>query len=123
VADAARNLEGLRLLQQPEREHAGVRHVCFDGSGRELLRSAAVPELEFDVHESSLSAARIRRPSKFRRPRFHVKALPNWRYFVVPGSSHTTLYNLPVTSGGTAVSTWLTQMTTDDPAWSDVAPY
>lgn len=48
----------------------------------------------------------------------------NFRTFYVPGEQHTFTYqDLSATSaGGVTISTWLTQLLDDDPAWSDVGP-
>lgn len=48
----------------------------------------------------------------------------NWERFFVPGDRHTMLGNPGdfATTGGDALWPWLTQMATDDPAWTSVGP-
>lgn len=45
-----------------------------------------------------------------------------WRHFYVTGSSHVLLFDPDVAQNGITLRTFLTQMVTDDPAWSSVAP-
>jgi hypothetical protein len=48
--------------------------------------------------------------------------LPGTRSFVAPGAGHVVMDPTRDAATSAAVSTWLTQMVTDDPSWSDVAP-
>jgi hypothetical protein len=52
-----------------------------------------------------------------------IDPTPNVEYFFVSGSSHTML-GAPdsFTSGGVSLTTWLTRMVTDDPAWASTRP-
>ena len=43
-------------------------------------------------------------------------------YFEAPGYGHILFFSPGLTAGKTSVQTWLTQFTTDDPAWSDATP-
>lgn len=45
-----------------------------------------------------------------------------WRHFYVTGSRHVLLFDPDVAQNGVTLRTFLTQMVTDDPAWSSVAP-
>ena len=45
-----------------------------------------------------------------------------WRHFFVAGSDHVLLFDPDVTQNGITLRKFLTQMVTDDPAWSNVAP-
>jgi hypothetical protein len=45
-----------------------------------------------------------------------------WRYFYVTGSSHTMLGTPDLAQNGVTVRTFLTQMLSDDPAWTSVEP-
>jgi len=48
--------------------------------------------------------------------------LPGTRSFVAPGAGHVVMDPARDAASNAALSTWLTQMVTDDPSWSDVAP-
>ena len=53
-----------------------------------------------------------------------IDPLPDFRYFFVPGTTHTMLGD-PArfkTTDGVALQSWITQMVTDDPAWSSHKP-
>lgn len=45
-----------------------------------------------------------------------------WRHFFVTGGGHVLLFTPDITQNGVSLRTFLTQMMTDDPAWSSVAP-
>ena len=54
---------------------------------------------------------------------------PNFKYFIVPGNTHTMLGQIESTtsngvgkSGGVALSAWLKQFATDDPSWMSLKP-
>jgi hypothetical protein len=49
--------------------------------------------------------------------------LPNFRYFFIPGSSHTMVGNpANFTQNGVGLWTWMTQLVGDDPAWATQQP-
>jgi hypothetical protein len=48
---------------------------------------------------------------------------PRWKYFFVTGDTHTMLRDpKDFTTNGTVLWTWLTQLVTDDAAWTSVQP-
>ena len=51
-----------------------------------------------------------------------VDSHPAQHYFEAPGYGHILFFSPSLTARTTSVQTWLTQFTTDDPAWGDVTP-
>lgn len=52
-----------------------------------------------------------------------LEPTPNFKYFFIPGQSHTMLGNpANYTSSGTVLQTWLTRFATDDAAWASTKP-
>lgn len=52
-----------------------------------------------------------------------IDPLPNFKYFLVPGETHTMLgHAADFSQGGVSLNTWMTQFVSDDAAWKSIEP-